>query len=243
MLLLGQEKRLRDEQAHFMPGLAKYLENEPAHPEESAAHPEDMRLHLPSSLPASVCETVCIVGLSAQEHRLRKAQAHNALQDLRRHLRTRTLAHQFRRKHTSGQAAYTKSQALQSSIEVSIKSAASRYNAARAALVALWGPGEWEQTLCFLCDKDIRGMNERTLNDEEKEENRRARKLAGLPSIQEERDEFGDAVEPTVLFNLEIGEGTRELSWIWYTAATRDVAADGKLHNGESYVNLFLRSC
>ncbi|KAJ7211675.1 hypothetical protein GGX14DRAFT_564905 [Mycena pura] len=221
MLLLGQVKRLRDEQAHFMPGLAGYLDNEPAQPEESAARPEDMRLHLPSSLPASVREAICIAGLSAQEHRLRKAQAHTMLYG----------PSVFRRKHTSGQAAYTKSQALQSSIEVSIKSAASCYNAARAALLALWGPGEWEQTLRVLRDKDIRGMNERTLNDEEKEDDRKARKLAGLPSIEEERDEFGDAVEPTVVFNLEIGEGSRELSWIWYTAATRDVAADGKLHN------------
>ncbi|KAJ7225301.1 hypothetical protein GGX14DRAFT_556103 [Mycena pura] len=229
-LLLGQVKRLRDEQAHFMPGLATYLDSKLA-PPESMARPEDMWLHLPSSLPVSVRETVCIVGLLHEEERLRLAQAHEALRHLRRHLRIRMLAHHFRRKHTSGQAAYTKSQALQSSIEVSIKSAVSRYNAARAALLALRGPGEWEQILQVLHDKDIRGMNERTLNDEEKEEERRARKLAGMPSIEEERDEFGDAVEPTVLFNLETGEGMRELSWIWYTAATRDVSPDGKLHN------------
>ena len=103
----------------LMPGLAAYLDSKPA-PPESLTHPEEMRLHLPSSFPVSVRETICIVGLPAEEERLRHAQAHDALRDLRRHLRTRMLAHQFRRKHTSGQAAYTKSQALQSSIEVSI---------------------------------------------------------------------------------------------------------------------------
>ncbi|KAJ7198757.1 hypothetical protein GGX14DRAFT_536593 [Mycena pura] len=219
-LLLGQVKRLRDEQAHFMPGLATYIDSQPA-PPENLARPEDLRLHLPSSLPISVPE----------EDRLRQAQAHDALRKLRRHLRIRMLAHRFRRKHNASQAAYTKSQALQSSIDLSTKSAASRYNAARAALLALRGPGEWEQILQVLHDKDIRGMNERTLNDEEKEDERKARKLAGLPPIEEERDEFGDAVEPTVLFNLEIGEGTRQLSWIWYTAASRDVSADGTLHD------------
>ncbi|KAJ7173843.1 hypothetical protein C8R46DRAFT_1215753 [Mycena filopes] len=207
-LLLGMVKRLRDEQAHFMPGLAALLESRTT--TESNARPEEMALHLPSSF--------------AQE-------AHTALRALRGTLRIRSLVHHWKRKHTSGQAAYTKSQALQSSIEVRIKRAAARYTAARAALFSIRGKGSWEDVLQPLQKADIRGMNERALNDEEKEEDRKAKILAGIAPDADVVDDFGDVVEPTVLFNLEVGEGTRGLSWIWYTGGTRDGVVDGELHD------------
>ncbi|KAJ7191702.1 hypothetical protein GGX14DRAFT_537830 [Mycena pura] len=230
-LLLGMVQRLRDEQAHFMPGLASLLQEHPSH--ESTARPEEMKLHLPSSFPAAVRAEICIDGLAEEEERLRAAQASDALKDLRRHLRMRMVAHHFKRRHTSGQAAYTKSQALQSAIEQRIKMTTARYNAARAALLSLRGPGKWEETLRVLQQSDIRGINERTLNDEEREEERKARLLAGLSPEGVDEDEFGDPVEPTVLFNLETGEGRRRLSWIWYTemGGASDVADDGKLHD------------
>jgi hypothetical protein len=224
-------KRLRDEQVHFMPGLAVLLEAEPS--TESSRRPEEMRLHLPSSFTKEVRDRICVAELPSEEERLRLAQAHEALRDLRRHLRIRTLAHQFKRRHTGGQAAYTKSQALQSGIEERIKGAASRYRSAREALLSLRGPGAWEEVLQVLQQADIRGMNERTLNDEEKEEERKARILAGLPPNEDEVDEFGEVVEPTVLFNLETGEGKRSLSWIWYTGAASDPTSNGELHDGE----------
>jgi hypothetical protein len=171
-------------------------------------------------------------GELAEEEWLRLAQAHEGLRDLRRHLRIRTLAHQFKRRHTEGQAAYTKSQALQSSIEVRIKGAVARYRTARTALLSLRGPSDWEDVLQVLEQKDIRGMNERTLNEEEKEEERQARLLAGLGPDDDEMDEFGEVVEPTVLFSLETGEGNRMLSWIWYTGGVQDVGVNGELHDG-----------
>jgi hypothetical protein len=142
------------------------------------------------------------------------------------------MAHQFKRRHMDGQAAYTKSQALQSAIEQKIKAATSRYNAARGALLALRGPGVWEETLRELQASDIRGMNERAMNEEEKREEQQARRLAGLDIV--EVDEFGENVEPTVLFNLATGEGRRSLSWIWYTesGAPADVGENGQLHDG-----------
>ncbi|KAJ7799707.1 hypothetical protein B0H14DRAFT_3092779 [Mycena olivaceomarginata] len=209
-LLLGMVKCLRNEQAHFMPGLAALLGTEP--PVESSRRPEEMQLHLPSSFAKEVRERICMADLPAEEERLRVAQAHEALHDLRRHLHIRTLAHQFKRRHTAGQGAYTKSQALQSGIEERIKGAAAWYGTAREALVQLRGLGDWEAVLQVLQKKDIRGMNKRTLNDEEKEEERKARIQAGLPPDEEEVDEFGDVVEPTVLFNLEMGEAHRHFA-------------------------------
>ncbi|KAJ7030526.1 hypothetical protein C8F04DRAFT_1263825 [Mycena alexandri] len=210
--------------------LVEWLESE-VQEEESTARPEGMRLHLPSSLSAVTREEICIAGLVEEEERLREAQAVEGLHDLRRQLRTRTCVHQFKRKQTNGQWVYTKSQALQSGIEARVKAAASQYNRARAALLGLRGPGKWEEKFKVLKQSDIRGMNERTLNEEEKEEERRARALAGLPRDGEEVDEFGDRVETTVLFNLETGEGARQLSWLWYTGATGDTTEDGRLHD------------
>ncbi|KAJ7126583.1 hypothetical protein C8R43DRAFT_1090313 [Mycena crocata] len=214
-LLLGMIKRLRDSQSAFMPGLAKRLENETP---QKSRRPEDTILYLPSFFPPEEAEAMCVEGLLAEESRFRQAQAVSALRDLRRHLRIRTIAFHFKRKHPVGQAAYTKSQALQSSIEVHIRG-------------ALRGPGEWEEIFKVLQKSDVRGMNERTLNREEEEEERRARIVQGLPPDGEELDEFGEVVLPTVLFNLELGEGKHFLSWIWYTAAAGDMTADGKLHD------------
>ncbi|KAJ7181393.1 hypothetical protein C8R43DRAFT_1083776 [Mycena crocata] len=214
-LLLTMIKRLRDAQGAFMPGLAKLLGKTEGSTKSS--RPENTKLFLPSHFSREIADQICVEGLTEEEDRLRQAQAVTALRDLRRHLRIRTCAHQFKRKHTAGQAAYTKSQALQSSIEVHVKGAVSQYQTARAAMV--------------LRKSDVRGMNERTLNAEEEEEERRARIVQGLPPDGEEFDEFGDVVVPTVLFNLEVNEGKRLLSWIWYTVASGDTTADGKLHD------------
>ncbi|KAF7342715.1 hypothetical protein MSAN_02029400 [Mycena sanguinolenta] len=55
--------------------------------------------------------------------------------------------------------------------------------------------------------------------------------MAGIPLDEDEVDEFGKLVEPTVLFNLETGEGNRILLWIWYTGTATDTMASGELHD------------
>jgi hypothetical protein len=129
---------------------------------------------------------------------------------------------------------YTKSRSLLDSIEDGIRDGSSRYRVARAALLGLRGAGDWERVLQVLRKEYIRGMNERLMNEEEKEDNRKARVLAGFDGQEEEVDEYGEPADLTVLFNLETGEGKRVLSWIWYTAVNADAdrAADGSLHPG-----------
>ncbi|KAF7351521.1 hypothetical protein MSAN_01584500 [Mycena sanguinolenta] len=236
-LLLGKVKALHDIQDTYMPGLHTWISQQnPPLPTGNNAAPETIPIYLPSSLPADCRQAVCVTALVEQEDALRNAQADEALRNLRSGLRTRTFAHKFKRKHTSGQGAYTKSRELLDGIEDRIRTAATRYRAARAALLALRGHGEWENVLQDLKQEDIRGMNEHLLNEEEKEENRKARLLAGLPADVDgtDIDKYGEPVEPTALFNLETGEGRRKLSWIWYTGAIKDsdLAQDGSLHEG-----------
>ncbi|KAF8122930.1 hypothetical protein K438DRAFT_1651868, partial [Mycena galopus ATCC 62051] len=220
-LLLAKIKALHDIQDTYMPGLSTWLaEQMPPLPTGNNAKPETISVYLPSSLPANVRQTVCVSALVEQEDALRKAQADEALCELRAALRTRVFAFRFKRKNMDGQGAYTKTRELSDGIEDRVRSAATRYRAARAALFALRGAGSWESVLQELKQEDVRGMNERALNDEEKEENRKARLLAGLPETADggDIDEYGD--------------GRRSLSWIWYSAAAGgpDVKEDGTLH-------------
>ncbi|KAJ7807698.1 hypothetical protein B0H14DRAFT_3091221 [Mycena olivaceomarginata] len=224
-LLLAKIKALQDIQDNYMPGLRTWITQQTL-PTGSNAKPETIPIYLPSSLPADVRPKVCAPDLIEQEDQLRDAQANEALCALRSGLRTRTFAHRFKRKHWDGQGAYTKTHRIRSS--------ATRYRAARAALLAWRGPGPWEDRLQELKQEDIHGMNERALNEEEKEENRKVRRMAGLPQDADggDLDEYSDPVERTVLFNLETGEGRRNLSWLWYSGSSKDgdVGADGSLH-------------
>jgi hypothetical protein len=236
-LLLSKVKALHDVQDTYMPGLHQWIaEQTPPLPVGSNAKPETIPIYLLSSIPADARPRVCPSALVEQEEALRSAQADQALRQLRAGLRTRTFAHRFKRKHLGGQGAYTKSRDLLDAIKDRIRSAAARYRAARAALLALRGRGPWEEELRELKQEDIWGMSERALNDEEKEENRKARLLAGLPAEAEggDVDEYGEPVELTVLFGLETGEGRRMLSWLWYTGNNKesDVTTDGSLHEG-----------
>ncbi|KAJ7787847.1 hypothetical protein B0H14DRAFT_3505058 [Mycena olivaceomarginata] len=101
---------------------------------------------------------------------------------------TRVFAHKFKRKHLGGQGAYTKPASWLTALKI-----------ASARLQPMGTGAAGPKT-----DRYSR-MNERALNDEEKEDNRKAR------------------------------EGRRNLSWIWYSGGIRDsdVKADGSLHEVE----------
>ncbi|KAJ6482785.1 hypothetical protein C8R45DRAFT_1100033 [Mycena sanguinolenta] len=198
-LLLGKICKLHDIQGQYMPGLLQWVVRQypPLLPRNSAK-PETIKIFLPSSVPTANREAVCAPGLVAQEDRLCKAQAEDTLCDLRRGLRTQIFAHKLKRQHLSGQGMYTKSCSLLDGIEAGIRVAAGRYRAARAALLALRAPGDWERVLQVLWKEDIRGMNERLMTEEEKEDNKRARVLAGLlaDGKDNELDIFGELEEP-----------------------------------------------
>ncbi|KAJ7635975.1 hypothetical protein DFH06DRAFT_1139060 [Mycena polygramma] len=231
-LLLSKISALQDVQETYMPGLRQWITHKGL-PAPNKSKPETIPLYMPSTLPAVDRALLCIPGLVAHEESLRSAQASEGLRALRSGLRTRVFAHQFKRRLNNTQGVYTKSRSLTDGIEDRIRAAAAQYRTARLALLALRGHGEWEEKLRELRKEDIRGMNERMMNDTEKEDNRRARLLAGLSADgkDDEIDEYGEPVDLTVLFNLEVGEGSRVLSWIWYSATTRgDATEEGKLH-------------
>ena len=96
---------------------------------------------------------------------------------------------------------------------------------ARNAILTLRGPGIWENTLQVLHPNDIRGLSEKALANEEQQENRQTRVMAGLSSdlAVGQNDNFDALPETSFDPKLAVGEGHRTLSWIWYTTTSKKV--------------------
>ncbi|KAF9488152.1 hypothetical protein BDN71DRAFT_1499587 [Pleurotus eryngii] len=233
--LLKRIKRFRETQPMYMSGLSNYLKQFPS--DETTSTPELMPLYLPSFFPTAQQHLICQPNLNELEDRLRFAQTTEALSNLRCQLRTCSFANSYKTRNTHSQGAYTQSWLLQNQIEVRIRAIRGQYDNARAALLSLRGPGDWETSLRLLHAEDIRGINERALTAEEQEEYRHAQLLAGVSpeSVQNELDGHGvtsgQENAPTVAFNrsLALGEGRQTLSWIWYTVTDEEILGAGEV--------------
>ncbi|KAF7796181.1 hypothetical protein EIP86_007355 [Pleurotus ostreatoroseus] len=206
--------QFRKSQAVYMPGLSRAIrtiENQYGSPGWQQA--ENVSLYLPSSLDTPTRGSACDSRTSAIEETLREAQAYEALDGLRRELRARVFANRFKIKNVTGQRANTKARDWQKTIDQKAITYKHRYRRARAALLALRGPGEWsEKALRELTDADVRAFNERAMTDEEARERQEARRLAGLVG----EEVLAIPIDGTI----ELGEGRRRVSWIWYSMGT-----------------------
>lgn len=118
----------------------------------------DLPLHLPSSLPARI---PCAQKLHLYEFRLREAQAHEALEELRQHLRLRTHMYKYKDRHVVGQRANTRSQTSINRMQKKVDASAAKYGIARHALTMLsrhFEGNEWSTRLLPLTREDIRPL-------------------------------------------------------------------------------------
>lgn len=227
-LLLKRLKRFREVQEIYMPGVdAQVLAHAARSSSTSAIHIEDAKLFMPSELNLIQREEYCREGVVAVENRLRYAEAFESLEDLRRLLRTRTYINRFKIKNITGQKDNTRARDKQSTLDASVKTSELRYNRARNALFALRGPGDWEKTLQVLQSSDVRGLNERSLTEQEKREERQVRLRAGIP--EEGIDDVRVIAKP-----VEVGEGARRPSWIWFSSSSGEDMADPIMRACES---------
>ncbi|KAF7969801.1 hypothetical protein HWV62_25983 [Athelia sp. TMB] len=190
---------LRTLQVQYMPGLGSVL-NEPAllqdTPDQLA---EAVRLFMPSKLNSRDRSQACLPGVADVECRLREASLSDMLEQLRRHLCTRSHVNQWKDKN--------------------VHVAKMRNRHCRRAYLALAGAGPWTNVYRELQDDDCRAMNERELTQKEKEERRE--------KIRAGQREVGDTRDGIVVSGV-LGDTCRVLSWIWYNAAahgTDDAAA------------------
>lgn len=213
-VLLKRIQRFRQVQRVHMPG---FDAKSHAHALDTASgkepisiHVEDTRLFLPSGLNNPDRRKYCLAALVGLEDRLRYAEATDALEDLRHHLRTRSFTNRFKIANVTGQINNTRSRETQHRIDDKVRYSQLQYCRARAALLVLRGKGDWEQVLRDLDKSDVRALNERQMTVQEKDDIQRIRMRAGraTDNVEDER------VVATV---AAVGEGQRRPSWIWYS--------------------------
>ncbi|KAG1769718.1 hypothetical protein EV702DRAFT_1181707 [Suillus placidus] len=126
---------------------------------QAAFKPQDFLLYLPSALNYLDCDR----RLMEYEWEIRWAQAHDALNELRSHLRLRSHMYKFKDKHLRGQAASTRAHNLIASIEAKKDAAMDKYKRAHRALGSLSSRVDkmgWEDTLRPLKHEDVRSMGD-----------------------------------------------------------------------------------
>lgn len=221
--LLKQVQRFREVQRLHMVGFDHHSYADTPSPENV----EDFKLYMPSSIPLHSRRKFCQPSLLHAEERIRDAEAHDALEDLRHHLRTRSYANQWKIANVVGQIHNTRARERQATIDDHVRTAATQYRKARAALLALRGHGDWEQELRVLDQSDVRALNERELSTQEKDQIRAIRRRVGIV-IEEDIDDERAPVAAAV-----VGAGQRRPSWIWYNGNNCEDMKDPATRAGE----------
>ncbi|KAL1715565.1 hypothetical protein EV715DRAFT_265868 [Schizophyllum commune] len=201
--------RYRKYQRIYMPDLQTHLESLCKRIVDEKEDAENIQLYLPSELENRQRVALCAPGLADVEARLREGEAHEALEDVRRALRARTATNMFRNANVRGNTMATRARGTFDKISKRAHTAKLRYRHARNSLVLLRGHGVWEDTLRRLDDDDVRALNERALTKEEKAERARARDLTEADFTTVDGIPLAGVVAR--------GEGSRTLSWIWYS--------------------------
>jgi len=235
--------RFQQLQTTFMPGLRAYLDDvlpslfPPTNPSSrfspphstlnNNAHPEEQPLYLPSGLGREDCCCVCIQGLPGIEEQLCEAHVMEGLQDLRTQLRMRSYMSVYKKSNIQSQGPYTRMRTLQQQVEQRVMRAATCYRQARAALLVLRGPGDWEHTWRELRPQDVRCMNEREPTTSEVTE-----WLSRQSADDGHVSLLNDSTAPVVVDGFKVGEGRRTLSWIWFSVGSTEATTDlaGTLH-------------
>jgi hypothetical protein len=201
---------------------------------ENSPNPENSDIWLPSRIHISHRSRVCQPGLPEIEERVRTAQCFDALDAVRHVLQIKTRMVEFKNKNARGQREGMRSRTIIDRVHERARRAAEKYRVARTAKFQLSGPGDWENSLQILNDKDVRGYQD---------PDRMKLRTGHLGTLDDDQvDAQGSATSDTTLeptpitseFSLfnEVrhkrdgtGETRRTLSWIW-TAKPPNITDD-----------------
>ncbi|THU98424.1 hypothetical protein K435DRAFT_818886 [Dendrothele bispora CBS 962.96] len=250
--------KFRSVQATYMPGAIQYLAQSSTAPDSTSSTsgsthdispelPEDIPLCLPSGLPSSYRLDGCRPGLFEIERKLREGQLCNSLSQLRNHLHMKSRLLTYRTSNVAHQGVVTRSKAIFNRNQRQIDQCALKYQMAWAAMANLAG----NQALTWkkLENNDIRlmdGSGDRAIGVVRKQKGKKSRdqEKAGKETPveteeageEEEEDEL--AKEKTLQERLRdvrnmVGEGTREVSWIWKEGGTGEAIDDEALEESK----------
>lgn len=158
----------------YMPCVARLRSDTPDMPNLPEEPVHCIKLWMPSAV-ANMGMT-CDINLYNIEWKLRRAQAHDALQELRKHLRLKRHLTSFKRVWIRGQRAHMRSRAVIDTVQLKIDAAATKYRTAWAALDSLsvkLSKLTWQVEFPKLNNDDIRGMTEAQAGGEGETEGRR----------------------------------------------------------------------
>jgi len=130
--------------------------------------PQEIPLYLPSSYKFQT--PLQRPELCTYELRLREGRAHDALHEMRQHLRVRTHLYQQKDKYARGVRHNTRANSAISKSQAKVNRAAEKYRASRSAMLALSDPlalPDWNDTLPILKAEDVRGLSEGLMGDSE----------------------------------------------------------------------------
>ncbi|KAA1479021.1 hypothetical protein DENSPDRAFT_886353 [Dentipellis sp. KUC8613] len=168
---------------------------------------ENVALTLPSSVPAAVRDRCYPLDVVAAEAELRYAEATEALDKLRHHLRVSTFVNRYKTKNVKGQVPNTRTREVMHQIDIKIWASYRHYRHARERHLNLVGEGDWMEILRPLEKSNVKGLSDRTLREQEKSDDHGPDISILVPGHGGRRSK-----------GLEKGEseGRRSLSWIWY---------------------------
>lgn len=194
-------------QQTYIPGVEILRDAQLSSVKDAAAY--DLPVLLPSAIELAVYIDPKLQDI---EWRLQTAQAHDALNDLRRHLRLSSHIFQYKDRFVRGQRENTRARNVIALAQDKVNADVERYRSAHSALASLsriLGKTGWEDALRILEDDDVRLMSK------------------GDPKDQPQRRQGGRE-----------REGTRMLSWIWRTTPIVSItdANDPQLQDGEFYL-------
>lgn len=164
---------------------------------------ENVRLWMPSDLPADSQQNGCVAKLPAMELQLRVAQCDEALDAVRSHLHAKKHLINRRNKNVTGQKRSTRSRTLIGQVGDRVTIQSQKYTRARDALFALGGVEEFGARFKVLLQEHI------VLDGEEQQADHEASRRLNRAGGGGPRSSKKQAT-------VVPGESTRVISWIWF---------------------------
>ncbi|KAJ7817572.1 hypothetical protein B0H13DRAFT_2379555 [Mycena leptocephala] len=207
--------RFRALQAVYSPGGLQALAERPAlalDKEEEAGRVENVPLFLPSALTEEQRATGCNRGVVAIEARLRDAQCHSALDELRNLLHIKSRFRTYKTGNVCHQGATTRTRNLMDRNDQKIRIYGEKYVAAWEAKRRLVGDENvgWRR---LNPKKDLRCME--AAEDGAKRNRRKVRGKKRAPGEAQTEEERRDGVQEGQRGKARPSEGRRTVSWIW----------------------------
>ncbi|KAF7343820.1 CxC2 domain-containing protein [Mycena sanguinolenta] len=206
--ILREVKKLRLLQRKYSPGALQIIAMDEV--SASIAEAERAPLFLPSALaPTHRVPPLSVDGLAAAEARLRDAQCSESLDHIRHGLIAKRRLHTYKTRNARHQHQNTRSRGLLDAHQRKIDLAVATYRHARRARIALEsivGTSTW---------RALEAADVRMPEDEEEAKKRKQRAMKAKRKEAQLENEYGE-----VRGVPGLGENTRLVSWIWWSAGT-----------------------